>query len=120
MPSYRPEVANKERRRAKSRVNFSCHSWLCAALVATLPLALACWCMLVFPGPSTLVKSILVSAVSGDARYWTSGQWRADVITLNAARHWMFDPEPVAEFVEKPTAPAVLVGTNSGSLKPTV
>jgi len=120
MTSCQSKITKKNLRCEEARGKLAWHAWLSAVFVLALPIALACCCSLLFPGPTELVRNMLRSAAGGDAKYWAAGHWRADAVTLNAVRHWMFDPEPASAVGAEPTAPALLVSTNSGLLKPTV
>jgi len=101
-------------------MKFEWRPWLWTAFAMIFPIFLTWWCTLVFPGQTTLVKNIVASAVGGDARYWSRGQWRADVLTLDSLRHWMLDREPPVVVEAEAIAPVTLVTTNSDLLKPTV
>jgi len=119
MPSYQSEITKKDLRCGEAREKFAWHLWLGVTLGLTFPIVLACCCTLLFPGPTELVRNMLRSAAGEDAKYWAAGHWQADAVTLDAVRHWMFDPEPAATLAAEPTAPTILVSTNSGLLKPT-
>jgi hypothetical protein len=94
--------------------------WFAATFLLLLPFAISLWLALLFPAQVSLVKNMVQSALNGDARYWTAGQWRADARTLDAARRWMFDVRSPLPLEAGTGAPVILVGTNSDLVKPTV
>jgi len=120
MSPFRIDSTKTKRCHPGERINFEWRPWRRAAFATVFTASLACWCALILPGPVSLVKNMIVSVVGGDAGYWAAGRWRSDALTLDSARHWIFDPEPATTARAEATAPAMLVSTNSGLLKPTV
>jgi hypothetical protein len=94
--------------------------WFTATFLLLLPFAISLWLALLFPAQASLLKNMVQSALNGDARYWSAGQWRADARTLDAARRWMLDVRSPLPLEAGQGAPVILVGTNSHLIKPTV
>jgi len=120
MSPCRFDSTKTKRCHPEARINFEWRPWRRAAYAMVFSAALACSCAFVLPGPVTLVKNMIVSIVGGDSGYWAAGRWRSDALTLDSARHWLFDPEPTTTAGSGATTPTMLVSTNSGLLKPTV
>jgi hypothetical protein len=95
-------------------------AWLWMTLLIALPFVLASWCTLEFPGQAKLIGNVLASALGGDARYWSRAQWRADAVTLEAARRWMFDLETAETTPAEMSFPAAPMPTNSDLITPAV
>ena len=120
MSPCRFDSTKTKRCHPEARINFEWRPWRRAALAMVFSATLACWCALILPGPVSLVKNMIVSIIGGDAGYWADGRWRSDALTLDSARHWIFDPDPATTAGAEGTSPTMLVSTNSCLLKPTV